>query len=417
MKKYLCLLLLLLLLVSISTTTFAEEPYYNSEFIFEPTFEEPIMHHAHASAIIVCPNGDLRVVWYENGPKLKDPRFFSKDGDKSADVRIVGSRRAVGASQWEKPFVMNDTFGVADNNPTLCIDADQRLWLVHTTMLAAPQWTWPGSILQFKISSDYDQPGPPKWESSSLLLPHPVGLEKNLEAVEKAMGTPAYFEKYGGNEERMKKFLAHAKENVQEIAKQRIGWMSRTHPIILKNGTLLLPLSNENFDIPMMAMTSDGGKTWNYSNPVPGVWMIQPSVVELPDGTLHAYFRNGDSRHRIKRSVSTDAGMTWSFPELTDRPHPGGGVEVLLLKSGNLALVYNNKETKPRDKLAISISDDLGKTWKWTRQLEETPGGRFDYPSIVQTDDGTIHVSYSWELRTIKHVEFNEAWVKAGDAK
>jgi len=187
--------------------------------------------------------------------------------------------------------------------------------------------------------------------------------------------------------------------------------------LILKNGTLILPLSNENFDIPMMALTSDGGQTWKYSKPVPGVWMIQPSLVELPDGSIHAYFRNGDSRHRVKRSISTDGGMTWSFPELTDLLHPGGGVEVLLLKSGNLAIVYNNKDKKPRDKLAISISEDLGKTWKWTRQLEDTRGGRFDYPSIVQAQDGTIHVSYSWELRTIKHAQFNEAWVKAGDGK
>ena len=73
--------------------------------------------------------------------------------------------------------------------------------------------------------------------------------------------------------------------------------------------------------------------------------------------------------------------------------------------------MYNNKEETPRDKLAISISEDGGKTWKWTRQLEDTPGGRFDYPSIIQTVDGTIHVTYTYHLKTIKHVRFNEAWV------
>ncbi|WP_339910837.1 exo-alpha-sialidase [Symmachiella dynata] len=85
----------------------------------------------------------------------------------------------------------------------------------------------------------------------------------------------------------------------------------------------------------------------------------------------------------------------------------------MLLQSGNIAMVYNNHENKARDRLAISISDDQGKTWKWTRQLEDEPGGRFDYPSIVQAADGTIHVTYSYHLRTIKHAEFNEEWVKA----
>ncbi|MCA9112595.1 MAG: exo-alpha-sialidase, partial [Planctomycetaceae bacterium] len=202
---------------------------------------------------------------------------------------------------------------------------------------------------------------------------------------------------------------------MKEVRFQRIGWMPRAHPLIRHDGTLILPLSNENFDIPMMALTSDGGETWTYSDPVPAIGMIQPSLVEFPEGRIDAYFRNSDRRQRIKRSTSTDGGLTWSLPELTDRLHPGGGVEVLRLQSGNLALVYNNKEKGPRDKLAISLSTDEGKTWKWTRQLEDTTGGRFDYPSIAQADDGTIHVSYSWELRTIKHAEFNEDWVQQGN--
>jgi predicted neuraminidase len=79
-----------------------------------------------------------------------------------------------------------------------------------------------------------------------------------------------------------------------------------------------------------------------------------------------------------------------------------------------LALVYNNKVEEPRDRLAISISNDEGQTWQWTRQLEDEPGGRFDYPSIIEAADGSLHVTYSYRLRTIKHVRFNEAWVQQG---
>jgi predicted neuraminidase len=79
-------------------------------------------------------------------------------------------------------------------------------------------------------------------------------------------------------------------------------------------------------------------------------------------------------------------------------------------------MVYNDKEAEPRDRLAISISEDFGETWIWTRHLEDTPGQRFDYPSIVQSKDSTLHVSYSYNLRSIKHVHFDEKWVTEEEA-
>lgn len=403
----------LAVLLTLCSSAAGAEPFYEAEDIFPPF--DPQGVHVHASAIVVCPNGDLRAVWYANGDELPSPRYYTADRDKHDNVRIMGSRKPHGSDTWEEPFVMSDTFGTSDNNPTLQIDRDGRLWLIHTTMLAAPDWTWGGSLLQYKVSDDYLGPGAPRWSKSSLLLPRPVGLDRVVQNLEDGLKDPAFAEKYGATPERFLQYLAALKSRVGETRYQRIGWMPRAHPLVRSDGTLVLPLANENFNIPMMALTSDGGETWTFSDPVPGIGLIQPSLVEFPDGRMHAYFRNSDRRNRIKRSMSTDGGLTWSEPELTDRLHPGGGVEVLLLKNGNLALVYNNKEQSPRDKLAIAISDDRGRSWKWERQLEETPGGRFDYPSIAQADDGTIHVSYSWQLRTIRHAWFNEQWVQQED--
>ena len=48
--------------------------------------------------------------------------------------------------------------------------------------------------------------------------------------------------------------------------------------------------------------------------------------------------------------------------------------------------------------------------------LDATPGEharqRFDYPSIVQARDGSLHATYSYNLKTIKHVTFDETWIK-----
>jgi predicted neuraminidase len=205
------------------------------------------------------------------------------------------------------------------------------------------------------------------------------------------------------------------RREVSDPAKLRLGWMPRAHPLVRSDGALILPLSNENFDIAMMAITADGGQTWEYSQPVPDMGVIQPTLIELPDGRIDAYFRNSDPHNRVKRGTSTDGGVTWSVLELTDRLHPGAGIEAMLLKNGHVALVYNNKEQSPRDKLAISISDDGGKTWKWTRQLEDEPGSRFDYPSIIEADDGALHVTYSYNLNTIKHLRLSESWVQQGE--
>jgi predicted neuraminidase len=210
--------------------------------------------------------------------------------------------------------------------------------------------------------------------------------------------------------------LAQFMERLDNPLIKRLGWMPRAHPTILSNGVMLLPLANENFSISAMAFTNDGGQSWTYSQPVPEMGLTQPTVAELSDGTLVAFFRNSTPPpRRIKRSESRDGGITWSPATKTDLPHPGAGIEAVMLDSGMLAMIYNDKEESPRDRLAVSLSPDGGQTWTHTRHLENTPGGRFDYPSLIQAADGTLHATYSYNLRTIKHVHFNEAWVKEGN--
>jgi predicted neuraminidase len=201
-------------------------------------------------------------------------------------------------------------------------------------------------------------------------------------------------------------------ERLDDPFARRLGWMSRVHPLSLKDGALLVPLANENFNVAAMAITRDGGDTWRFSRPVPGLGVTQPSVVQLRDGRLMAFFRDATSAHRVHRSESADGGIRWSPVTPTTLPNPGGGLEVIGLASGDLAIVYNDKESSPRDRLAVSLSSDQGRTWPWTRYLENTPGQRFDYPSLVQGRDGSLHVTYSYNLKTIKHVTFDESWVR-----
>ena len=58
-------------------------PVFEKEAVFEPG--QGAHGHVHASCIVECPNGDLRVVWYENGPELPEPAF-NKQKDKSLSL-------------------------------------------------------------------------------------------------------------------------------------------------------------------------------------------------------------------------------------------------------------------------------------------------------------------------------------------
>ncbi len=382
---------------------------FEAGFIFDPAVESH--GHVHASCIIETPHGDLRAVWYENGVTLPAP-YFSEQRDKSDDVRIGGARKPRHASQWEKPFVMADTFGLSDNNPCLAVDRQNRFWLIYPTLLGVPEWSWASGLVRYKISSNFEGPGVPVWDKQEILVPHVFGLTKVLtEIVDQAVANGQITADQGAA--RKSRFEGRRKSNPLI---ERLGWMPRAHPLVRSDGALVLPLSNENFNLPCMAITKDGGETWAFSNPVPETGLTQPTLAELADGTILAFFRNEGRPPRIKRSESRDGGMTWGPVTLTDRPHPGAGIEIILLRSGNLALIYNDTE-KDRDKLAVSLSKDNGKTWTWTRHIEDTPKQRFDYPSIIQSRDGSIHVTYSYNTKTIKYAHFDEAWIQEGDSK
>jgi predicted neuraminidase len=380
----------------------ADAPLHRERFIFAGD-----RGHVHASSVVETPNGSLIAVWYENGPPNDAYYFKGGDEDKSDDVRIAGARLPAGGAAWGAPFVISDTFGVSDNNPALGIDGQKRLWLLHATLLGVPARTWGSALLQYKVSSDYEGEGAPRWERSSVLIPKPDGLD---EAV--AREADGARRRAGRQSPQGVQRASSLLDRLDDPFARRLGWMPRVHPVPLDNGAFLVPLANENFNLAAMAITRDGGETWTFSRPVPGIGVTQPSVVQRRGGGLVAFFRDATPAHRIQRSESTDGGLTWSPVTATTLPNPGGGIEAIALASGDLAIVYNDKESSPRDRLAVSISTDDGRTWGWTRHLENTPGQRFDYPSVVQGRDGSLHVTYSYNLKTVKHVTFNEAWVK-----
>lgn len=71
-------------------------------------------------------------------------------------------------------------------------------------------------------------------------------------------------------------------------------------------------------------------------------------------------------------------------------------------------MVYNHLK-KGRNSLNIAISED-GTEWKAAVLLEKDQEvTEFSYPAVIQTDDGMVHVTYTWKRKLIKHVVIDPA--------
>ncbi|WP_291986587.1 exo-alpha-sialidase [Luteitalea sp.] len=359
----------------------------------------------HASSIVETPRGALLVAWYENGDPTGTGPFEGQDLDKRQDVRISGARRAPGATQWSRPFVLADTADLPDNNPALGIDSGGRLWLIHATLLGVPEKAWGSALTRALVSTDFERDGTPRWDASHTIVPKPPGFTSAVaQAAEQVRIGPGRTTEVAARANRMLATTA-------DPYARHLGWMPRTHPLVLADGTLLVPLANENVNMAAMALAHDGGARWTFSAAVPTAGVIQPSVIRLPDGTLQAYFRDARGTGRVARSTSTDQGRTWSAATPTDLPNPSGGIEAIVLRSGAVAVVHNDQTGRERDRLSIALSTDGGRTWPVRKVIVHVAGERFDYPSVIQARDGRVHVTFSDNLKTIRHVSFPEAWV------
>lgn len=383
--------LLICVLASAALAIAAEQPSFRSEAVFPA---EKI--HNHSSSIVELPDGEFLVCWY-NG-----------SGERQADdVKIEGARLGKNG-KWSQRFLLYDTPGFPDTNPILYVDSQKSLWLYWGLIVANE---WHTAILKYvRADTKWRGPGAPRWEWSSEILLKPVKIAERTEAYVKETGI--------GDSAIGKHLLEKSKDKYFT----RMGWFTRTHPIELPGGRLLLPLYSDGYSYGLMGISDDHGATWTASEPIIGGGGVQPSVVRRKSGELVAYLRdNGPPPKRILMSTSNDNGMSWTVSKDTNIPNPGASVEAIVLRDGRWVLVYNDQE-KGRNSLAISMSEDEGKTWKWTRHIEKADSGSFHYPSVIQAKDGAIHVTYSRytgskpEMQSIQHARFNEAWIEQGDS-
>lgn len=358
-----------------------------SRFIFPPQSQ-----HVHGSSIVALPNGDMLAAWFQGS------------GERNADdVKIMGARLKKNKTSWSLPFIMADTYNLPDCNPVLFLNSKEKLFLIWIAVQANE---WEQSLLRYRTSVDFKNDGPPVWNwQDNILLKPGEDFAKELHSKFKALppletGWSAYAPRYD----------AMILQASKDAAKRSTGWMTRIAPLLLSDGKIILPLYSDGYNLSLMAISDDDGDTWKPGLPVAGRGNVQPSLIQKTDGSIVAYMRdNGDEPNRVQISESKDHGTTWSAAQKTSIPNTAS-VAVCRLKNGIWVFVGNDIDDG-RYRISLYASNDEGNTWKWKMPLEETAKGQgsFSYPSIIQTSDGLVHITYSYKSvstngASIKHV-------------
>lgn len=359
----------------------------------------------HASNIMPLSNGDLLCAW------------FSGTQEGMADISIYMARLGAGTTQWTDLRKMSEDPDRSEQNPVLFPAPDGKLWLMWTAQKSGHQDT---AFIRCRVSEDNGC----TWGSIATLF-----------------GTPGTFVR---------------------------------QPIVgLANGDWLLPIfyckttPGEKWvgdhDYSAVKISTDAGKTWSEYVVPDSTGCVHMNIVQLVSGELVAVFRSrwADS---IYMSRSSDNGRTWQKPWATQLPNNNSSIQCTCLKNGHLAMVFNNisatalterraslydeiedddAETvtpgsvkqknaegrtafwgTPRAPLTLAISENEGKTWPYSRDLEVGDGycmtnnsterlnREYSYPSIKQGSDNLLHISYTYFRQYIKYVRVPEEWVR-----
>jgi predicted neuraminidase len=202
----------------------------------------------------------------------------------------------------------------------------------------------------------------------------------------------------------------------KEAKKLPAGFLGpiKNKPVQLSSGEILCPTSVETPEKASrwsvyFERTSDLGETWQKTpllNDGAAIQAIQPSVLFLGGENLLAIGRS--KQGRLFELQSGDGGKNWGPMTLGRLPNNNSGTDALTLRDGRHLLVYNHVAPEPgqrnarRTPLNVAVSKD-GNSWDAALELE-TEQGEFSYPAVIQSQDGLVHISYTWNRRRVKHV-------------
>lgn len=319
----------------------------------------------HSATAVELANNDIMAFWYGG----------TREGHK--DVNIYSNRWHSQTGQWGQEQVVLTRTTTKENtaryirklgNPVVTRGPDQAIWLFYVSVSVGG---WAGSAINLTKSFDEGK----TWSSAKRLITSPfLNLSTLIKGTpihydDNTLGLPVYHEFLGKFGE-----LLRINSNGDVIDKKRLSW----------------------------------GKT-----------SLQPIIMVTSDKTAVTMMRNHDNRlNRILIQFSSDAGLNWTKLKASALPNPNAGIIGLqLFKPEQLLLAFNN-DAEEREDMSLAISSDKGKSWQVITAVEENhlaipnKNKQFAYPWLLQTQNGTIHLLYTWHKSHIKHMTFNRRWLE-----
>jgi len=172
-----------------------------------------------------------------------------------------------------------------------------------------------------------------------------------------------------------------------------------------------------------VAFSDDEGKHWKVSNNIPqdesaGI-ANEAQVAEMADSGIIFVARNEKGRYK-NYSISHDGGATWK-PMDIHFGLPGTPCQGTLLRYSwpeegeSLLLQASPADRYKRKDGTVRISDDEGKTWKYSRNLFP---GFFAYSCLTRMSNGRVGLLYETTTEgklTINFASFTIDYLKSGD--
>jgi predicted neuraminidase len=306
----------------------------------------------HGATIAELPGGRLVAAWYEGRYELDE---------KSV---IMMSTSCSPGQSWTTPKVVAAMPGLAVGNPVVFVTPQGDVLLFFVIVYGR---TWTSSRIAVRRIAECEL-APPDSRGTSQRMP------------------------------------VYAEDTWPRLICKHEGWMTRNKPIALGPCEWLLPVYDEALWCPMVLLTQDAGRSWHeYGDTTMYGVPIQPTLVELTDGRILMLTRT--NRGRVWRSFSYNRGKTWTVCQPIELPNPDSGLDVVRADDRTLLLCMNDAE-RGRDRLVIVESCDEGTSWHGQTLVDESRGGEVSYPAIVTGSNGLIHVVYTWQRLSIRHVVF-----------
>jgi len=133
------------------------------------------------------------------------------------------------------------------------------------------------------------------------------------------------------------------------------------------------------------------------------IGLIQPVLIPMGGKRIRLFARSTLDIGKICVTDSSDLGGTWSEAHMLDVANPNSGIDPVKLRDGRIAMIYNNT-TSGRSPLNLGVSTD-GEHFRDFVKLE-CEAGEFSFLAMVQAKDGNLKITYTYDRRQIRYVEY-----------